>query len=107
MLKYTLTCTLTYNKLSFKEKQLMIEPDKELEKYYEDMLSMFRTNGWTTLKEDLETNAKGIDSVEASKNVEDLFFRKGQLYVIASLLNLEEQVRTAYDNLGAEEDATV
>jgi hypothetical protein len=107
MLKYTLTCTLTYNKLSFKEKQLMIETDKELEKYYEDMLSMFRTKGWTTLKEDLETNAKGIDSVEASKNVEDLFFRKGQLYVIASLLNLEEQVRTAYDNLGAEEDATV
>ena len=45
----------------------MIETDKELEKYYEDMLSMFRTNGWTTLKEDLETNAKGIDSVEASK----------------------------------------
>jgi len=107
MLKYTLTCTLTYNKLSFKEKQLMIETDKELEKYYEDMLSMFRTKGWTTLKEDLETNAKGIDSVEASKNVEDLFFRKGQLYVIASLLNLEEQVRTAYDNLGSEEDATV
>jgi hypothetical protein len=85
----------------------MIETDKELEKYYEDMLSMFRTDGWTTLKEDLETNSKGIDSVEASKNVEDLFFRKGQLYVIASLLNLEEQVRTAYDNLGTEEDATV
>ena len=85
----------------------MIETDKELEKYYEDMLSMFRTKGWTTLKEDLETNAKGIDSVEASKNVEDPFFRKGQLYVIASLLNLEEQVRTAYDNLGSEEDATV
>ena len=85
----------------------MIETDKELEKYYEDMLSMFRTDGWTTLKEDLETNSKGIDSVEASKNVEDLFFRKGQLYVIASLLNLEEQVRTAYDNLGTEENATV
>ena len=85
----------------------MIETDKELEKYYEDMLSMFRTDGWTTLKEDLETNSKGIDSVEASKNVEDLFFRKGQLYVIASLLNLEEQVRTAYDNLGTEEDASV
>tara|TARA_R110000751_G_scaffold94663_2_gene184757 strand:+ start:230 stop:487 length:258 start_codon:yes stop_codon:yes gene_type:complete len=85
----------------------MQDTDKELEKYYEEMLSMFRTNGWKTLTEDLETNAKGIDSVEASKNEQDLFFRKGQLYVIATLLNLEEQVRNAYDNLGAEDDASV
>tara|TARA_R110002167_G_scaffold285171_1_gene490302 strand:+ start:55 stop:309 length:255 start_codon:yes stop_codon:yes gene_type:complete len=84
-----------------------METDKELEKYYEDMLSMFRTDGWTTLKEDLETNSKGIDSVEASKNVEDLFFRKGQLYVIASLLNLEEHVRDAYDRLGEDPDAAL
>ena len=73
----------------------MMETDKELEKYYEDMLSMFRTDGWTTLKE------------EASKNVEDLFFRKGQLYVIASLLNLEEHVRDAYDRLGEDPDAAL
>jgi len=78
------------------------ETNKELEQYYEEMLSMFRTDGWKTLTEDLETNAKGIDSVEASKNEQDLFFRKGQLYVIATLLNLEEQVRNAYDDLGTE-----
>ena len=66
----------------------MMETDKELEKYYEDMLSMFRTDGWTTLKE-------------------DLFFRKGQLYVIASLLNLEEHVRDAYDRLGEDPDAAL
>lgn len=85
----------------------MIETDKELEKYYEDMLSMFRTSGWKTLSEDLLTNSKGINSVEGTKDEKDLFFRKGQLYVIASLLNLEEQVRDAYDNLGMEDDAAV
>ena len=78
--------------------------DKELEKYYEDMLTMFRTSGWKTLTEDLQTNALGINSVEATKDDKDLFFRKGQLYVIASLLNLEEQVRDAYDNLGVEQE---
>jgi len=78
----------------------MIETDKELEKYYEDMLSMFRTAGWKTLTEDLQTNAEGINNVESTKDDQDLYFRKGQLYVIASLLNLEEQVRDAYDNLG-------
>lgn len=81
--------------------------DKELEKYYEDMLAMFRTEGWKTLTEDLLTNAKGINSVEGTKDEQDLFFRKGQLYVIASLMNLEEQVRDAYDNLGVEQDAFV
>ena len=80
----------------------MTDTDKELEKYYEDMLSMFRTAGWKTLSEDLLTNSKGINSIESTKDDKDLFFRKGQLYVIGSLLNLEEQVRDAYDNLGAE-----
>ena len=102
ILKYTLTCTLIHNKLSFMEKQLMTVSDKELEKYYEDMLALFRTTGWNSLKEDLESNAKGINSIESTKDDKDLFFRKGQLYVIGSLLNLEEQVRDAYDNLGAE-----
>ena len=85
----------------------MTDTDKELEKYYEDMLTMFRTEGWKTLTEDLQTNALGINSVEATKDDKDLFFRKGQLYVIASLLNLEEQVRDAYYNLGVEQDAVI
>ena len=107
MLKYTLTCTLTYNKLSFREKQLMTETDRELEKYYEDMLTTFRTDGWKTLTEDLQTNAEGINSVEATKDEKDLYFRKGQLYVISTLLNLEEHVRDAYDRLGEDPDAVI
>ena len=81
----------------------MNDTNKELEKYYEDMLAMFRTNGWKVLMEDLQTNGTGINNVEATKDVEDLYFRKGQLYVIATLLNLEEQIRDAYDNLGNED----
>lgn len=81
----------------------MNDTNKELEKYYEDMLAMFRTDGWKVLMEDLQTNGTGINNVEATKDVEDLYFRKGQLYVIATLLNLEEQIRDAYDNLGNED----
>ena len=85
----------------------MNDTDKELEKYYEDMLSMFRTAGWKTLSEDLLTNSKGINSVEGTKDEKDLFFRKGQLYVISTLLNLEEHVRDAYDRLGEDPDAAL
>jgi hypothetical protein len=90
-----------------KEKQLMTETDKELEKYYVDMLTTFRTDGWKTLTEDLQTNAEGINSVEATKDEKDLYFRKGQLYVISTLLNLEEHVRDAYDRLGEDPDAVI
>jgi hypothetical protein len=90
-----------------KEKQLMTETDRELEKYYEDMLTTFRTDGWKTLTEDLQTNAEGINSVEATKDEKDLYFRKGQLYVISTLLNLEEHVRDAYDRLGEDPDAVI
>ncbi len=92
-----------YYKLSYREKQFMNETTKELEKYYENMLVMFRTDGWKTFTEDLLTNAQGINSVEATKDDKDLYFRKGQLYVLTTLLNLEEQVRDAYDNLGNED----
>jgi len=33
-----------------------------------------------------------INSVEAAKDNEDLYFRKGQLAIIANLLNLEAQI---------------
>jgi hypothetical protein len=85
----------------------MTETDRELEKYYEDMLTTFRTDGWKTLTEDLQTNAEGINSVEATKDEKDLYFRKGQLYVISTLLNLEEHVRDAYDRLGEDPDAVI
>lgn len=85
----------------------MNDTNKELEKYYEDMLAMFRTDGWKVLMEDLQTNGQGINNVEGTKDVEDLYFRKGQLYVIATLLNLEEQIRDAYDNLGNEDVESV
>ena len=85
----------------------MTETDRELEKYYEDMLTTFRTDGWKTLTEDLQTNAEGINSVEATKDEKDLYFRKGQLYVISTLLNLEEHVRDAYNRLGEDPDAVI
>ena len=85
----------------------MTETDRELEKYYEDMLTTFRTDGWKTLTEDLNTNAEGINNVESTKDDKDLYFRKGQLYVIGTLLNLEEHVRDAYDRLGEDPDAAL
>ena len=66
--------------------------DKDLELYYRNIRDMFGSPGWKQLMEDLNSNALVINSVEAAKDNEDLYFRKGQLAVIANLLNLEAQI---------------
>ena len=80
--------------------------DKELELYYRNFKRMFASDGWKQLQEDLTNNAVMVNSVELTKDNDDLRFRKGQLAVIANLLNLEAQIDTAeQDALEAEQEA--
>ena len=67
----------------------------ELEKYYRSLEEMFRTDGWKNLLQDLRGSAEQVNSVEACQDDKDLYFRKGQLVVMANLLNLEAQIETA------------
>ena len=69
--------------------------DVELEKYYRSFEEMFRTDGWKNLLEDIKGSADSVNSVEACKDDKDLYFRKGQLVVMANMLNLESQIETA------------
>ena len=78
--------------------------DIELEKYYRSFEEMFRTDGWKNLLEDLKGSANTVNSVEACQDDKDLYFRKGQLVVMANLLNLEAQIETAKQQQ-AEEDS--
>ena len=79
--------------------------DKELELYYRNFKRMFASDGWKQLMSDLTSNAININSVELTKDGEDLRFRKGQLSIIANLLNLEAQIDTAeQDALEAEQE---
>ena len=63
--------------------------DKETEKYYDDRADMFLTQGWKDFIEERRVQALRINSVEQTKDVNDLFFRKGQLSILAEILNLE------------------
>ena len=47
--------------------------------------------------QDFGNNALSINSIEAAKDADDMFFRKGQLNVLAHLLNMETIVKTNYD----------
>jgi hypothetical protein len=78
--------------------------DKDLELYYRNASDMFITEGWKQLISDLTNNANNINSVEYTKDGEDLHFRKGQLSVLASIITLETQLRAAEEQALAEEE---
>ncbi len=64
----------------------------EDEKYVNSMYEMFRTDGWKQLLDDLQKNIVNINSVEATKDNEDMWFRKGQLNILTFITSLEAQV---------------
>ena len=79
--------------------------DVELEKYYRSFEEMFRSDGWKNLMQDFKGSAETVNSVEACKDDKDLYFRKGQLVVMANMLNLEAQIETAKQQQAEEDDS--
>lgn len=73
--------------------------DQETQEYYDQYFSLFMTDGWKQLLQDFSENLVNINSVEATKDLEDLQFRKGQLNILSYLLNLENIISSNYDDL--------
>ena len=69
----------------------------ETEKYFRDLNDMFRSEGWKILLGDIQASASGVNSIENTKDEQDLYFRKGQLAVMNNILNLETQVSAAQE----------
>jgi hypothetical protein len=71
--------------------------DQETQQYYDNYFSLFSTEGWKQLTQEFTNNAVQINSVEATKDSNDMYFRKGQLNVLAHILNLQTIVETNYE----------
>ena len=72
---------------------------REDEDYYASFFEMFRSDGWKQLILELEANANTINRVEATKDVDDLHFRKGQINVLAYIINLEAATLASFEEL--------
>jgi len=77
--------------------------NKELEQYYFKYFDLFRNEGWKQLIEELTSNSIAINNIDATKDEQELFFRKGQLNVLASLLNLETTIQNAFEEANSDE----
>ena len=71
--------------------------DQETQVYYDNYFSLFMTDGWKQLTSDFTNNANNINSIESTKDANDMYFRKGQLNVLAHLINMETIVTNNYE----------
>ena len=78
--------------------------DQETQTYYDNYFSLFITDGWKQLTSEFTNNANNINSIEATKDANDMYFRKGQLNVLAHLINMETIVSTNYEEASKIED---
>ena len=78
--------------------------DQETQTYYDQYFSLFLTDGWKQIIQDFSNNALQINSLEAVKDSNDMYFRKGQLNVLAHLINMETIVSTNYEEASKIED---
>ena len=69
---------------------------KEEEEYYNNYFDMFNSKGWQQLVEELNVNLVNVNSVQSTKDVDDMYFRKGQLNVLNSIVNLDNSIDAAY-----------
>lgn len=77
------------------------------EAYFRSMNDMVRSEGWDNLMKELHATANQVNSVELTKDAEDLAFRKGQLVILANLLNLETQIANAQQEFEASPDESI
>jgi len=73
--------------------------DREVEKYYNNLFDLFRTEGWKQIMQEVEDNITATNSVVDVKDNEDLFFKKGQLQVLTTFRRLEETVDLAWQEM--------
>jgi len=70
---------------------------QEEHKYFENFLDLFSMEGWKQLMSELEVRASSY-SVHSIDNEQNLFKAKGELSVLANILNFENYIRQALDD---------
>ena len=77
----------------------------ELEAYFDNYNQLFNHEGFKQLKEELSNNAQRLADIQSVKDLEELFYRKGQVAAFATVINLEATIAAAREQAEAEEDA--
>ena len=72
--------------------------DKDQQKYYEEQLEMFLSNGWRHFMEDIKRLKEFAQDIRTVENTEfSVGYRKGQLHVLDMIAALPDTIATSYE----------
>jgi|TARA_R110002124_G_scaffold141903_2_gene306505 hypothetical protein len=74
----------------------------ELETYYNNYNELFNHEGFKQLLKDVSNNADRISDIQSVKDLEELFFRKGQIAAFNSIINLEGTIEAGREQVEEE-----
>jgi hypothetical protein len=75
----------------------------ELEAYFNNYNELFNSDGFKQLIGELSNNATQLADIQSVKDGEELFYRKGQVAALATVINLEATITAAREQAEAEE----
>lgn len=75
----------------------------ELQKYYEQRLSMMGEPAWDDLMTDVAEMIKATDTLSNVTDEKSLHFRKGEISIMRWILSLREVSEKAYEDLQNED----
>jgi hypothetical protein len=73
--------------------------DKELQEYYEARFDMMATKGWIDLLADVDKMIEERNNLMATKSLEELNLRKGQLDVLYWIKTLKQLSEESWEQL--------
>lgn len=80
------------------------EDIKATEAYFRSLNEMVRSEGWKNFLNEINATVHQANSVELTKDTNDLYFRKGQLSILGNILNFETQIANAQEEFEASQD---
>ena len=76
----------------------------ELETYCDNFNQLFNNEGFKQLLTEISNNATQLSDIQTVKDLEELFYRKGQVAAFASIINLQGTIEAAREQAEAEEE---
>jgi hypothetical protein len=73
--------------------------DKKLQEHYEKMFSMFVSEAWQDLMEDVEKIYESNSDISSIDTEKELHFKKGQLDVLQWLRSMKNSYEHSYEQL--------
>ena len=67
----------------------------ELETYFNNYNELFNHSGFKQLLEELSNNINKLSDLTSVKDLEELFFRKGQITAFSAVINIEATINAA------------